>query len=115
SEPMKTGMTAVRPGIAAIIVPYIFVSGESLLSIGSVPELILTIITAMFGIAGVAGAAEGWVLRHTFRYERVLIVSGSILMITHGLLTDAIGLIIIVGIYIIQRNFRKELLPSENT
>ena len=115
SEPMKTGMTAVRLGIAAFIVPYIFVYGESLLLIGSVPEIILTVITAMIGIAGVAGAAEGWVLRHTFWYERVLIVIGSLLMIAPGLLTDAIGLIILVGIYIIQRNFRKELLPSENT
>src|SRR5699024_4510016 len=42
SEPMKTGMTAVRLGIAAFIVPYIFVYGESLLLIGSVPEIILT-------------------------------------------------------------------------
>src|SRR5699024_6317979 len=39
SEPMKTGMTAVRLGIAAFIVPYIFVYGESLLLIGSVPEI----------------------------------------------------------------------------
>lgn len=114
SEPMKTGMAAVRLGIAAFIVPYIFVYGESLLLIGSVPEIILTVITAMIGIAGVAGAAEGWVLRHTFWYERVLIVIGSLLMIAPGLLTDAIGLIILVGIYIIQRNSRKELLPSEN-
>src|SRR5699024_1962296 len=97
SEPMKTGMTAVRLGIAAFIVPYIFVYGESLLLIGSVPEIILTVMTEMIGIAGVAGAAVGWVLRHTFYYERVLIVIDSLSMIAPGLLTDVIVLIILVG------------------
>lgn len=112
SEPMKTGMTAVRLGIAAFIVPYMFVYGESLLLIGSIPVIILTVITAMIGIAGVAGAAEGWVLRHTFWYERLLIVIGSLLMIAPGLLTDAIGLVILLGIYLTQRHFRKDLLVS---
>lgn len=112
SGPMRTGMTAVRLGIAAFIVPYVFVYGESLLLIGSVPEIILTVITAMIGIAGIAGAAEGWVLRHTLWYERLLIVIGSLLMVAPGFLTDALGLVILLGIYMSQKLFRKDLLPE---
>src|SRR5699024_4939365 len=91
SEPIKTGVTAVRHGISSFIVSYIIVYAESLLLIGSENEIILTVITAMIGIEGVDGAAEGWVLRHTFWYERLLIVIGCILMIAPGILTDVIG------------------------
>jgi TRAP-type uncharacterized transport system fused permease subunit len=110
SNPMKTGMTAVRLGIAAFIVPYIFVYGEALLLIGSIPEVILAVITATIGITGIAAAAEGWLLRHAFWYERLLLIVGSLLMIVPGGLTDLVGVIILAGVYVLQRFFKKELL-----
>lgn len=113
ANPMKTGMTAVRLGIAAFIVPYIFVYGEALLLIGTVPEVIVAVITAMIGIAGIAAAAEGWLLRHAFWYERLLLIVGSLLMIVPGVLTDVVGVLVLAGIYALQRYFRKELLPVE--
>ncbi|OZU87210.1 hypothetical protein CIL03_18125 [Virgibacillus indicus] len=113
SNPMQTGLTAVRLGIAAFIVPYIFVYGEALLLIGSVPEIILAIITAIIGIMGIASAAEGWLLRHAFWYERLILIIGSLLMIVPGVWTDLFGIIILAGIYFLQRLFRKDLLTGK--
>lgn len=110
SEPMKTGMTAVRLGIAAFIVPYIFVYGEALLLVGNALDIIIAIVTAIIGIVGIAIAAEGWMLRHTFWYERLIVIVGSLLMIAPGFLADFMGVLILVGVYILQRNFRKDLL-----
>lgn len=112
SNPMKTGLSAVRLGIAAFIVPFIFVYGEQLLLIGSVPEIILATITAIIGIMGIAGAAEGWMLRKVFWYERLLLIIGSLLMIYPGAWTDLVGIFILAGIYLSQRFFRKHLLPD---
>lgn len=112
SEPMKTGMTAVRLGIAAFIVPYIFVYGEALLLIGSVQEIILAVVTAIIGIMGIASVTEGWLLRHAFWYERTILFAGSILMIIPGVWTDIAGIVILTAVYIIQRNFKKDLLPE---
>lgn len=112
SDPMKTGMTAVRLGIAAFIVPYIFVYGEALLLIGSAPEVLLAIVTAIIGIIGISSAAEGWLLRNAFWYERAILFIGSLLMIAPGIWTDIVGLVILLGVYMLQRNFKKELLPE---
>ncbi|MFA1821491.1 TRAP transporter permease [Virgibacillus oceani] len=112
SKPMETGMTALRLGIAAFIVPYIFVYGEELLLIGSVPEILLGTVTAIIGIMGVASAAEGWLLRHAFWYERLILIIGSLLMIVPGIWTDIIGVIILAGVYITQKIFRKDLLTE---
>lgn len=112
SEPMKTGLTAVRLGIAAFIVPFIFVYGEALLLMGNPLEVILATITAIIGIMGIASAAEGWLLRHSFWYERLILTFGSLLMIVPGIWTDLIGIAILSGIYLNQRCLRKDLLPE---
>ncbi|GGH67893.1 C4-dicarboxylate ABC transporter [Compostibacillus humi] len=112
SEPMKTGLTAVRLGIAAFIVPFIFVYGEALLLMGNPLEVILATITAIIGIMGIASAAEGWLLRHSFWYERLILTFGSLLMIVPGIWTDLIGIAILSGIYLNQRYLRKDLLPE---
>ncbi|MEC5423261.1 TRAP transporter permease [Virgibacillus sp. C22-A2] len=113
SEPMKTGMTAVRLGLAAYIVPYLFVYGETLLMVGSAPQIILSVITAMIGIVGIACAAEGWLLRHSYWYERVALFAGSVTMVFPGIYTDIAGIIILIMIYLFQKNFRKNLLAND--
>lgn len=113
SDPMKTSLSAVKLGIAAFIVPYIFVYGEVLLLVGNPLEIILATITAVIGIICVAAAFEGWLLRHAFKYERVILFAGSILMILPGLWTDIVGFAILAGIYALQRFYRKDLLPSQ--
>lgn len=113
SDPMKTGLTAVRLGLAAFIVPFLFVYGEELLLVGSAPAILLSVITATIGIIGIACAIEGWLLRHSFWYERVILFIGSLLMVIPGIYTDVAGVIIMVAIYLFQRNFRKDLLITE--
>ncbi|MFD1606949.1 TRAP transporter permease [Oceanobacillus luteolus] len=113
ADPMKTSMSAVKLGIAAFIVPFIFVYGEVLLLVGSPLEIIVATITAIIGIIGVAAAVEGWLLRHAFWYERLILLVGSILMVVPGLFTDLIGLVVLAGVYTLQRFYRKELLQNE--
>lgn len=103
AEPMKTGLVSLKLGLAAFIVPFMFVYGESLLLIGDPLTIILAVVTASIGIWGVACSAEGWVLRHALWYERVILFMGSILMVIPGLNSDVIGLIILVLIVLLQK------------
>lgn len=112
SDPMKTSLSALKLGIAAFIVPFIFVYGEQLLLVGSPGDIILATVTAIIGIIGVAAAVEGWVLRNAFWYERILLFIGSIIMIMPGIWTDLIGIVILAGIYLLQRFYRKDLLTG---
>jgi len=107
ADPMKTGLTAVRLGLAAFIVPFMFVYGETLLLVGDVPSIILSTITAIIGIIGVGCAVEGWFLREAVWYERVILFIGAILMIIPGLMTDLIGFVILLAVYIFQKMYKK--------
>ena len=109
SDPMKTGLTAVRLGLAAFIVPYMFVYGETLLLVGSTPDIILSVITSIIGIIGLACAAEGWLLRHAYWYERVVLAIGSILMVIPGFTTDIIGIVLLALVFVFQKFIKKEI------
>lgn len=115
SEPMRTGMVALRLGIAAFIVPYMFVYGPSLLLIGDPFKIILTVITAIIGILSMAAALEGWLLRNAFWYERIILAAGALTLIKPGLLTDSIGLSLIVIVIALQKfTFKSELEQSSS-
>jgi TRAP transporter 4TM/12TM fusion protein len=114
SDPMKTGMTAVRLGLAAFIVPYMFVYGETLLLVGDVPNIILSVVTSIIGIIGIACAAEGWLIRNALWYERVILFIGAILMINPGILTDLIGFAILALVFFYQK-FNPKSTSVEHT
>ncbi|BCB04099.1 TRAP transporter permease [Bacillus sp. KH172YL63] len=114
SDPMKTGMTAVRLGLAAFIVPYMFVYGETLLLVGDAPHIILSVVTSIIGIIGVACAAEGWLLRNALWYERIILFIGAILMINPGIVTDIIGFAILALVFFYQK-FNPKRTTVEHT
>src|SRR4030042_3719569 len=73
SEPMKTGWTATRLGIAGYIVPFIFIYNNNLLMLGRPPEIILAIITSLIGVFFLAAGSEGYLLRNASLWQRVLL------------------------------------------
>lgn len=110
SEPMRTGMVALRLGIAAFIVPYMFVYGPSLLLIGDPLKIFLTVITAIIGIVCMAAALEGWLLRNAFWYERIILVASALALIKPGLVTDSVGICLVVIVIALQKfTFKQEL------
>ena len=62
SKAMETGVIALKLGIVAFIVPYMFVYQPALLGIGETPEIIWAAITAIIGVIGIAGGMQGWLL-----------------------------------------------------
>jgi TRAP-type uncharacterized transport system fused permease subunit len=59
----RTGWTGMRLGIAAYIVPFVFVYHPALLLNGSAAEVVLTLITASAGIVLLAIACAGYLFR----------------------------------------------------
>ncbi len=120
SDPFRTGLNAVKLAIAAFIVPYIFVFNNKMLFIGAQWYDILQIgVTSVFGMLGIAAALEGYFTRHAHLLQRVLFLAGGLLLIEPSLVTDIIGVIIII-IPILWQNlenkkFGGRLEPSHDT
>jgi TRAP transporter 4TM/12TM fusion protein len=102
-NPFKTMMMAWKYTIPAFIVPFMFVltpEGIGLLLEGSVGNMIWTFVTAMIGVAGIAGGASTWFFRRTTLWERVALIIGGLLLVYSNILFDVIG-IVLVGIVVV--------------
>ncbi|MBP3648817.1 MAG: TRAP transporter permease [Clostridia bacterium] len=120
SDPFKTGLNAVKLAIAAFIVPYIFVFNNKMLFIGAQWYDILQIgVTSIFGMLGVAAALEGYYTRHAHLLQRLLFLAGGLLLIEPSLITDIIGVIIIIIPILWQdlenKKFGGRMEPSHDT
>ena len=97
SDPFKTGLNAVKLAIAAFLVPYLFVFNNKMLLIGAQWYDVLQIgVTSIFGMMGIAAALEGYYSRHAHPLQRLLFLAGGLLLIEPSLITDIIGIIVII-------------------
>ena len=106
SNPLKTGVTATRLAITAFIVPYIFAFSPEMLIIGSDKpwyEIVLLVVTALCGIYILSAGMEGYMFKNMSWFERILALAGGLCMIIPGLVTDAIGLTLIVLVFALQK------------
>jgi TRAP transporter 4TM/12TM fusion protein len=103
SDWLKTAGIAVRLAAPAYIIPFIFVTNPALLGQGSWPFIILSVITAIIGVASLGAGVIGYLIKPTGLLERILFVSGALLLITPGVITDLMGLGLIFLAWIIQK------------
>lgn len=114
AKPMQVAMTAVKVGIVAFIIPYVFIYGPAILLEGSFSEIIVATITALIGAFTLASSVEGWFLAATANiFVRLLLISSSLLLIVPDILTDTLGITVILmaigyQIFVKRRNFNME-------
>ena len=92
AHPMQVGFMAVRLGIAAYIVPFMFVYGDSLLMQGSWGGIGLAVATALFGVYALARCV---IDRGLPLWRRGVLGAAALLLILTGGLTDLLGLIVL--------------------
>ncbi|MHB9153891.1 MAG: TRAP transporter permease [Spirochaetales bacterium] len=104
-DPIKTGVQATKLGIAAFIIPFIFVFNPQMLLFGVADhpvQMIWMIISSIIGIVGVAMGTEGYMLTNMKWYERILALIGGLGLVTPGLLTDFIGGALLLVVVVLQ-------------
>lgn len=107
SDPWKTGINAFQLGIAGFIIPFMFVYAPELLMIGSFGDILMSVVTAAFGIICLAAGVQACLLVRARWYEVLLLLAVALLMIKPGLMTDGIGLALFAVVFISQW-FRKK-------
>lgn len=95
ANPIKTGLTATKLGIAIFIVPFIFCYDPALLGLGNVFHVVLRASITFVAIVALAGGAEGYLLRKNKFYETLMLFAAAFLLIIPGWVTDLAGFIIL--------------------
>lgn len=107
---MKTGATAIKLGIVAFIIPFMFVFEPALLMQGTASEVALAFASALVGVVGVASGMQNWLFVRCRLWERALLLVSGFMLIFPGLVTDALGLACLITAIVSQRlRFRSPL------
>lgn len=98
SDPMKTGLEAMRLGSIIYFVPFFFVLNPALIGHGPLGEVVTVLLSAMLGIVVISAGLQGYVywigaIRFTLIgwVARVLLVVGGVVMALPGN-SEVIGL-----------------------
>jgi TRAP transporter 4TM/12TM fusion protein len=111
SPAMKTAWTSTRLGIAAYILPFMFVYSPSLLLMGDLHKLIMPLITSCIGIFALGLASEGYFLRKISWVWRILLFCSALLLIYPTLTTDSLG-IGIMAVFLVTQKILREPVPK---
>ena len=109
-NPYKTTLYAWKYTLPAFIVPFMFtldLKGVGILLKGPPTDIIWTTITAFLGIAALAGGVEGWFLKKTTLYERIMLIMAGLLLVYPIALYDIVGFGLMVLVIVLQK-LRKE-------
>ena len=102
-NPMKTAITATKLAIGAFIVPYVFALNPAMLFIDTtVWEVILICITSLIGIFGVSASLEGYLFGNMPIYQRLISLTGGLLLIYPGIATDLAGFVLVMIVVLLQ-------------
>jgi TRAP-type uncharacterized transport system fused permease subunit len=105
SDPIETGFLASKLGVTAFIVPYMFVYGPELLLMGEPLAVVRVVISSLIGVVALAGGLQGWLLGKCQLWERVLLVASALMLIEHSVITDIIGLAVLILVILNQRQY----------
>ncbi len=103
----KTAFQAMKLGIAAYIVPFIFAYKPALLLQGGIPEVLEAVIMAIIGISLVAVGIEAFLFRPLVWWKRIILIVGGVIIMIPGLIFDLVGLCLAAPIIILEWRARK--------
>src|SRR5512136_1758537 len=110
-NPYKTTMYAWKYTLPAFIVPFMFTldpKGIGILLKGPLVDVIWTTLTAFIGIAALAGGVEGWFLRKTTFYERIMLIVAGLLLVYPIAFYDIVGFGLMVLVILSQKLRKNE-------
>jgi len=114
SDPMKTGLHAVRLGIFLYALPFAFVYTPEVMLIGENALMIVGVVSAFFlATIGLAAGFQGWLLRNLDAWERLLYLISAVLLMVAGWYTGLPGgvLLIVLILYNYRTMSKAEPLP----
>ncbi|OPY64729.1 MAG: Sialic acid TRAP transporter permease protein SiaT [Syntrophorhabdaceae bacterium PtaU1.Bin034] len=110
----KTGWIATRMALVAFIVPFMFAYDQSLLLIGPVPKVILSVVTALIGVFCLCIGIEGYFRRVLAVWERVVAFIAALLLIAPGSINAVVGMALFGILFFTQRKGKRQVAVAGN-
>ena len=109
SNPLKTGLTAVKLAIAGFVVPFVFAYSPSLLLIDTTAvQVILITGSSILGVFSLAAAVLGYLNRKTSNIERLILLGSAYGLLIPGWQSDILGIILLGVVLYLQFKNKEE-------
>ena len=102
SNPLRTGVTALRLAIAGFLIPFVFVLEPALLLEGPVTDLLHALVTLILGMTAIAAGLAGYLITRTTVLEVVLLMVSGVMMVVPVLWVSLIGIAIAAVVVVVQ-------------
>jgi TRAP-type uncharacterized transport system fused permease subunit len=93
----RLSFTALKLALAGFLIPFMFVYNPGLLLMTGPWGALYALFSALPGFAAMGIGISGWFYGELNSGRRILFVLGALFLIWHGLLTDLIGLAMILA------------------
>ena len=103
ADPMKVGLEAVRIGIVAFVIPYVFVyQPQLILQSSDYIDTVGTVIFTFFGVISLTSGMNQWLLRKMGTAESLIVLISCVLMLIPFYTLNAAGLVILAVVAVRQ-------------
>lgn len=109
SNPMRSGVTALRLAVVGFIIPFIFVLQPALLlQDTTVLEVVPVVLTALLGMLAISAGLAGYLVRDALPAERVVLVGAGIALVYPSLAVSiaGLGVMMVIGALQVLRHRR---------
>jgi TRAP transporter 4TM/12TM fusion protein len=103
----KTGFQAMKLGIAAYLVPFIFAYRPGLILQGNSVEIIQACFATAIAISLIAIGIEGYLFRPLDLWKRALLFGAGLFLMFPGTLTDVLGICFALPVLILEWSARR--------
>lgn len=112
ADAWKTGWTGARYALVAFLIPFIFVYDPAILLMGTTLEIAKATAILFIGTFLLAAGMAGYFIMPLNNAERVALIAAAICMIIPETITDIIGIVAGIGMFILctarKRKFARE-------
>jgi len=103
ADPMRTGVEAARLGIAAFLIPVMFIYQPALVLEGALWETALAAGSASIGLVAISAAFVGFLFAPMAPLWRVALMAGGLMMVVPQGVTDLVGLALVLAVAALNR------------
>ena len=100
---LRLAVISMFLGVGGYVIPYFFIFEPSLLMDGDPLSILIHTFTALVGVFFLAVGVLGHWIKPLSRLEHMIFIAGGLALMHPGLLTDGIGLALVVGGWFSQR------------
>lgn len=103
ADPMKTGLLASKNVMIGYLIPFLFVFYPALLGQGPILGVVLTTGSTVFGVVAMCAAWTNYLHRKCNVLERLLLIVAAVMLVYPEHITDLVGLLLLITLYLYQR------------